>query len=294
MSSVNMFNTGKSALFANKAALATTGHNVANANTEGYSRQRVELTAQDPHAAIGKSITGTGVKVANIIRINDEYLGRQIEKESKTLGSYEEKDFAYSQVEAIFNETSNEGMNRLMSNFFNEFRKLGNQPESEALRMTVRESTEQLAADFKRISHSLRDIQKNIDTRIESNVRQANDLITRVAHLNGEIKRMEMSGAQTGDLRDKRHLALKGLSSMLGTTVASNEKGELTVALDGVGVLLSGTKYTKFTTELGKANEETGKPENSVNIMMPDLIPPDVSYRFKGTGKIGGLIEARD
>lgn len=294
MSSVNMFNTGKSALFANKAALATTGHNIANANTEGFSRQRVETTAQDPHSAIGKSVMGTGVKVANVIRINDEYLGRQIEKESKTLGSYEEKDFAYSQVEAIFNELTNEGMNRLMSNFFNEFRKLGNSPENEALRMTVRESTEQLASDFKRISHSLRDIQKNIDTRIESNVRQANDLIGRVAHLNGEIKRMEISGAQSGDLRDKRDLALKSLSSMLGTTVATNEKGELTVALDGVGVLLSGTKFTKFSTELGKANEETGKPENSVNIMLDDLIPPDVSYRFKGTGKIGGLIEARD
>ncbi len=294
MSSINMMNTGKSALFANKASLATTGHNIANVNTEGYSRQRAEHTANDPQSSYGKSVIGTGVSVAQIQRINDSYLDKQLANEQKFLGAYEEKDFALSQSEAIFNELTNEGMNRLMSNFFNEFRKLGTQPENEALRMTVRESTQQLVSDFKRIDRSLKDIQKNIDVRIEGNVRQSNDLISRIAHLNGEIKRMEMSGGQTGDMRDKRDLAVKQLTNMLGTSVSTNEKGEYTVALDGVGVLVSGTQHTKFSTELGKANPDTGKPESSVTVKLEDFLPPDVTYRFNGQGKIGGLVEARD
>jgi flagellar hook-associated protein 1 FlgK len=274
--------------------LATTGHNIANVNTEGYSRQRADHEANPPQASYGKSIVGTGVSVGQIQRINDSYLERQISNEQKFLGAYEERDFALGQTEAIFNETTNEGLNRLLAGFFNEFRKLGNQPENQALRLTVRESTNQLIADFKRISRSLRDIQRNIDVRLESNVRQANDLISRIAHLNGEIKRLEMSGGQTGDMRDKRDLAVKELSNILGTSTATNEKGEYTVSLDGVGVLVSGVKHTKFSTELGKGNPSTGKPENSITIKLDDLLPPDVSNRFKGQGKIGGLIDARD
>jgi flagellar hook-associated protein 1 FlgK len=294
MSSVNMFNTGKSALFANKAALATTGHNIANVNTEGYTRQRVELTAADPHAAIGKSTTGTGVRIDQVIRINDEYLDRQIFNEQKYLGAYEERDYALSQVEAIFNETQNEGLNRLVSNFFNEFRKLGNQPENESMRLTVRESSTQLISDFKRIHRTLKDIQKNLDSRIESDINHANDLIKRVSHLNTEIRRMEMSGGQSGDLRDKRDLAVKQLSNMLGTSVSTNEHGEYNVGMGGVGVLVSGPKFTQFKTEFSKGNYETGKPENSVSILIENLLPPDVTHRFGETGRVGGLVDARD
>ncbi len=294
MSSVNMFNTGKSALFANKAALATTGHNIANVNTEGFTRQRVELTAADAHATISKSMTGTGVRVDQVTRINDEYLDRQIFNEQKYLGSYEERDYALNQVEAIFNETQNEGLNRVITGFFNEFRKLGNQPENESMRLTVRESSEQLIADFKRIHRTLRDIQRNLDNRIEGDIHQANDLIKRVGHLNGEIRHMELGGGQSGDLRDKRDLAVKQLSNMLGTSVSSNEHGEYNVSMAGVGVLVTGTKFTQFKTEMGKANYETGKPENSVNVLIEDLLPPDVTNRFGETGRIGALVESRD
>src|SRR4051812_37598407 len=116
MSSVNIFNTGKSGLFTNRAALATTGHNIANVNTEGFSRQRVEQ-ATAPPAQIGNTVYGTGVKIQNIQRVNDEYLTRQIASEMKLVGQYEEKDLALSQTENIFNEIHNVGMNRLLAKF---------------------------------------------------------------------------------------------------------------------------------------------------------------------------------
>ncbi|MEW6056016.1 MAG: flagellar hook-associated protein FlgK [Bdellovibrionota bacterium] len=292
MSSVNIFNTGKSGLFASRSALATTGHNISNVNTEGYSRQRVEQVSAPP-AQIGNTVYGTGTWVKNVHRINDEYLTRQIGNEMKLMGQYEETDIALSQAEAVFNEIGNAGMNRLIAKFFNEFRKLGNEPESEALRATVRESSEQLIGDFKRISRNIREIQKNIDTRIDANVRQANELVQRIAKINEEIKRYEVKGGQAADLRDARDVAVKKLSNIIDVGVATNEKGEFTISVAGIGPLVSGSLFNKIYTQSAKANDETGQPENSLNIYLENLVSPNITHKLK-TGKLGGLVDTRD
>lgn len=292
MGSVNIFSTGKSGLFANRSALATTGHNIANVNTEGYSRQRVEQVAADP-AHIGNTVYGTGVRVKQVHRINDEFLTRQISKESKLVGQYEEKEMALGQAEAVFNEIGNAGLNRLVAKFFNEFRKLGNEPESEALRATVREAADQLLGDFHRISRSIRDIQKNIDVRIESSVREANELIDRLAHLNGEIKRLEAQGGSPADLQDARDLALKKLSKIADITTATNEKGEFTVGLVGVGPLLSGQLTNKLRVQTGKADPESGRPEGGLSVYLDGITAPNITSRLKN-GRLGGLVESRD
>jgi flagellar hook-associated protein 1 FlgK len=291
--SVNLFNTGKSALFTSRAALATTGHNISNVNTEGYSRQRVEQESANPQK-LGNVVFGSGVKISSIQRINDEYLTRQLANETKSLGQYEEKEIALSQADAIFNELNNEGLNRLMSRFFNEFRKLGNEPESEALRATVRESTEQLVGDFHRLSRSIQDIQKNIDVRIESNVRQANELIERIAKLNEEIKRYELHSGQAGDLRDKRDMAIRKLSEILDVSVATDERGSLTLNLEGVGPLVSGTLVNKIYVEKAHADPSVGRPENSYVIRVENIADGgEVTQKIKNS-RLGGLIEARD
>ncbi len=290
--SVNLFTTGTSARFPRRSALSTTGHNISNVNTEGYSRQRVE---QESVAAdkLGNAVYGTGVRVAGIQRINDEYLTRQVSHETKFLGQYREKDVALAQADSIFNELNNEGLNRLMAKFFNEFRKLGNDPESEAMRATVRESTDQLIGDFHRISRSLRDIQKNIDVRLDTNIREANELVDRLAHINEEIKRSELNThSQAADLRDKRDVAIKKLSEIADISVASNERGELTVSLSGIGPLVSGSLKNKLYVETAKSSEE-GRPEGSFVVRLEHNSSPDVGGRIKN-GKLGGLLESRD
>lgn len=290
--SVNLFNTGKSGLFASRSALATTGHNIANVNTEGYSRQRVETATAKP-SEIGTHVFGTGTTVARVHRINDEYLTRQIGNEQKYLGEYEEKEMALSQAESVFNEIGNAGLNRLVARFFNEFRKLGNEPESEALRATVRESADQLIGDFKRISRSMRDIQKNIDVRIDANVRSVNEYIDKIVQLNGDIKRLELSGGQTGDLRDSRDLAVKKLANLVEVSVATNEKGDFTVSIPNVGTIVTGQHSNKLYVQSAKSDLEKGRPENSLKIYLENRTPPDVTYNLHH-GKLGGLIEARD
>ncbi|MBI3544814.1 MAG: flagellar hook-associated protein FlgK [Deltaproteobacteria bacterium] len=293
MGITNVMNTGKSGLFANRASLATTGHNIANVNTEGYSRQRVEQVASAPHPA-GAINVGTGVHAVNIHRINDEYLTMQIANEMKNLGQYEEKDMAMAQTGNIFNEINDSGVNKLMANFFNEFRKLGNEPESEAMRVTVRESADQLIGDFHRISTSIRDVQKNVDVRIEANVRQVNELVQRVAHLNEDIKRLELKAGETGDLRDSRDNCIKKLSTIIDISVASNEKGELTIGIaNGVGPLVSGSQFNVMSVQKMKGDGEAGTPEGALQIRVENFASPDITHKLVN-GRLGGLVESRD
>ena len=292
MGVTNLFNTGKSGLFANRASLATTGHNIANVNTEGFTRQRVEHSANAP-AAGGNVVYGTGVRVSQIHRINDEYLTRQIGNEMKTFGAAEEKDIALAQAESVFNEIGNSGLNRLLAKFFNEFRKLGNEPESHALRTTVKEASDQLSGDFRRIAKSIRDVQKNIDVRIEANVRQVNEIVKNIAHLNAEIKRLEVHGGNASDLQDKRDMSVKRLSTILDVNTATNEKGEFTLSINGVGPLISGTLSNKLKVETAKSDSNIGRPEGSFVLHLENLVPPEITSKIK-VGRLGGLIEARD
>lgn len=291
-SSVNLFNTGKSALFTNRAALATTGHNIANVNTQGYSRQRIEQTTAPP-SVIGNVVFGTGVKLQGIMRVNDEYLTRQIANESKLMGSYEEKDLALAQAESVFNEIGNAGLNRFIARFFNEFRKLGNEPESEALRATVREAADQLVGDFHRVARSLRDVQHNLDVRVDGYVKEANELAQNIAKLNNEIKMYEVQGAHAADLRDARDLAIKKLSALMDVNVSQNEKGEVTLSIYSVGPLVSGHLYNKLYTRSSKADPETGMPEGGLQVYMEGIGVPKITDKLQ-TGKLGGIIETRD
>ena len=292
MSSVNIFQTGKSGLFASRSQLATTGHNVANVNTEGYSRQRVEQVTAPP-SQIGTTVFGTGTKIKTIHRVNDEFVTKQLSREAKLMGQYEEKDLAMTQAEAVFNEINNEGMNRLMSRYFNEFRKLGNEPESEALRSTVRETSEQLIGDFKRIARSMNDIQKNIDIRLESSVRQTNEYVARIADLNHQIKTYEIHGGEAADLRDSRDLAIKKLSNIADVEIASNERGELTISLRDAGPLVSGSLINKLYLNSSKADVASGLPEGSMRVYLENRSPPEVTSKLKNS-RLGGLVEARD
>jgi flagellar hook-associated protein 1 FlgK len=172
----NVMQTGKSGMVAAKAQMATTSHNISNANTEGYSRQRVQQKADNPTPFGQKNLIGQGVLLQRTERINDNYIEKQIRTAAKDLSGMEEKDLALKQTEDIFNEMGGEGLNRMVSKFFNEFRKLGNEPDNEAVRQSVRESTSAMANDFRRLRSSVEEVREHLDSRIEGFTQEANGL----------------------------------------------------------------------------------------------------------------------
>src|SRR4051812_45207432 len=231
-STINMFNIGKSGLTVSKQSLATTSHNIANVNTEGFSRQNVEQTA-GPNSTPGRLTVGTGAWAKKITRISDEYLERRIQGETKNFGNIEEKDVYLHQTEQIFNESNNEGINQLATKVFNEFRKLSADPANTAMRESVKEAAIQLTGEVNRMDHELKEVSRNIDARITGYVGEVNSLGREIQELNLLIQKEEVSGGSAADLHDKRDLALKRLGALADISSSVDNNGRITVTMVG-------------------------------------------------------------
>jgi flagellar hook-associated protein 1 FlgK len=289
----NIFNTGQSGMVASKAAIATSGHNIANSKTEGFSRQRVQTETNLPHPGPGShSMIGTGTLIARTERVNDEYIEKQIRNVGRDIAQGEEKEIVLRQTEDIFNEMGGEGLNRLISKYFNDFRKLSNDPDSEAVRQSVRESSQSLVNDFHRIHNELKEVQSHIDSRIEGSIGELNETAANIAHLNQEIQKLEISGAPANDLLDKRDMALKKLASFVDISMHLDKQGLYNIDVKGMGPLVTGVQHETFGSMRGPADEE-GKPVNALDITTTASVSPNVTHRIHG-GKLGALVESRD
>lgn len=289
----SVFKTGVSGMTASKAGVATTGHNISNANTEGYSRQRVQQTTNPAVGVAGsRSLVGTGTLIDRVERINDEYLEKQIRNGTRDLSHFEEKDIVLRQTEDIFNEMNGDGLNRLISRFFNEFRKLANEPENEAIRQSVREASRAMVNDFHRLRGEVEEVRRHIDARLEGYSREVTALASEIKDLNIEIRRLELGGASANDLQDKRDGALKKLSSFMDLQSHKDNEGNFIVDIRGVGPLVVGPNAEKFSVGRSPADDQ-GKPEGAFDLKTSASAASIVTHQLKG-GKLGALLEARD
>lgn len=291
----NIFNTGRSGMTAARTQLATTGHNISNANTEGYSRQRVEQAAGAPsvgRANLGPNIIGNGTTITRVERVNDQYLDKQIRNASRDLSAFEEKDVMLRQTEDIFNEMGGEGLNRLMTRFFNDFRKLSMDPDNAALRESVRESANSMVSDIHRIRKEVEDVRRHIDSRLDGHVREVNALTKELAETNIRISALEVGGTVPNDLLDKREQLLKKLGSYFELSMHQDNQGAYLVDIAGVGPLISGGITQPFSTRHSPKNGD-GKPDAALDLVLENHANSVVTDRLRG-GKIGAGIEVRD
>lgn len=287
----NIFQTGRSGMQASKAAMATTGHNISNANTEGYSRQRVETAANQP-AHHGRNLIGSGTSITRVERINDEYIEKQLRNGGRDMSYMEEKDIMLRQAEDIFNEMGGEGLNRLIAKFHNEFRRLSNEPDNEAVRQSVREGAQAMVNDFHRLRSEIEEVRKHVDSRIEGYTREINANAEQVRELNVKIKVMEAAGGSANDLLDKRDQALRKLGSFMDLNMHKDGEGAYTIDVRGVGPLVSGSEVLPFSVERSPADDQ-GKTENALDLKTAGNAKGNVTHQVKG-GKVGALLEVRD
>jgi flagellar hook-associated protein 1 FlgK len=284
---------GRTGMVAAKTAIATSGHNVSNANTEGYNRQRVHTETTVPEQGPGMGIfIGRGTKISRVERVNDQYLDKSIREGSRDKAAYEEKDVMLNQLEDVFNELNGDGLNRLVARFFNEFRKLSNDPDSEAVRQSLREASQALGNDFKRIRTSVTDIQSHIDSRLDGYLNQANVLADQIRELNVKIKVLERNGGSPNDLLDQRDQALKKLGEFVDVSMHTDKDGAYIVNIRGVGPLVTGPVAERFTVMRTPADDE-GKPENAYDISTTASTAGTITHSLKNA-KVGALIEIRD
>src|SRR5690554_6948290 len=185
---------GLRALRAQQLALEITGHNIANADTPGYSRQVANLTSTRPYTvpSLQKPATagqiGTGVVVAEILRMRDEFIDFQIRKESSNQGKWKARQSNLEQLEVILNEPSDEGIAAYLNQFWSALQELGsNRPDDVAIRSVLRETGIVFTDMIRHTYNQLQTLQRDLDQQAQIMGTRINSLALQIAALNDEI-----------------------------------------------------------------------------------------------------------
>ncbi|WP_413586286.1 flagellar hook-associated protein FlgK [Bdellovibrio sp. HCB274] len=281
-----MMDTGKRSLMNSQTALQTVGHNIANKSTEGFSRQRVELLSNVPIGEGGLQI-GMGARAGVVTRVNNPWLEKQIQKEGMSMGYEDSRADALSRVEQVYNEQNNKGLNQYVTDFFNGFRELSNNPESLASRTMVRESAVGMVKDFGRVTSQLRGIQEDLDAQIKTTVGEINEITKEIADLNEKIQTVEVSKIPANDERDRRDLLLKKLGDKIDITWAEGKDGMVSVTSGRTAILVSGTSSSELRAR------QTDTRDRMEVFYHGTGTPANVTEQISG-GRIGGALNVRD
>lgn len=276
---------GLSGLRTNLASIETTGHNISNANTEGYTRQRVDLSTRTP-VDKGAFIVGQGVQIQTIARISDQFLEDRIRKESGALAGLKEVSSIMNEVEFNLNELSDQDLSNKFDAFFSAMHDYSNKVDDNSTRIALMEQAVSLASEFNRFDLSIAEIQKKIDGKISGDISTANLLLSKIATANQEIVQTERGGFSSSvanDLRDKRDTFLKELSEIIDIDVREESNGAVYVSTAGQR-LVSQSEY--FALEVNRL-EIKGQPISIVQFAT------GTAFEIKG-GRLEALVVSRD
>ena len=291
----NIFSTLSSAklgLLAQQLAIEVTGQNVANVETEGYSRQDVSFEANTPRGHIkygGLHQIGTGVRVASIERAHDQFLFTQIMDEGDLTGSTEVKKEIFEQLEVLFNEGSGRSLNDAFSSFFGSIHDLATNPRGLPERTDLISKAEHLTSTFNQTGNQLFMLQRNIDATIESEVVEINTLTTQIGKLNESIHANEPTAQyKANDLRDNRDRLVKKLSKKIDIQLVQESDNQISLTLkDGTALVLKDQVFA-LSTSLN-ANNESFK-DVYIN---SGSTKKNITSTVKG-GQLRGYLDMRD
>ena len=280
---------GKRSIMAHTDAITTAGHNISNANTEGYSRQRVNLKEFDPlykpdlERLERKGMIGQGMDAQSIERVRDEMLDQRITSIQHEESYWDTRSKYYTMIEAVYNEPEEVSIRSNMDKFWEGWQELSMHPENQAARQAVVTRGESLTDAIRSKWDNLSGIGSLINSDIEATVRQVNDYAKQIAAVNTEIVRSRAMGDNPNDLLDRRDLLVDKLSKLVNITTDQRDSDEFMVHLDGQ-VLVQGGVARGFDLETVLDNNAYSK------LVWEDTrLDANVS-----SGSLGALIELRD
>ncbi len=245
--------TGKNSLISNQIGMETTGHNLANVHTKGFSRQRTEFGTMYPDDVQPGQI-GKGVRVEKVRRIYDEYLENTLRRERTGLAEWSSIYDSQTLVEVALNEPSKFGMNNLTTEFFNSWQDLSEYPEDYGLRSLVKDAGQNYTESYNQLKLDLNHIRQSIDDKVVSRVGRINEILQDVTELNTRILSIEVAGKQANDLKDRRDNLTTELAEYIDIKITEDTNG-MRVSF-GNYLLLEGSFSNLFDTQVNAANND--------------------------------------
>ncbi|MEX0600251.1 MAG: flagellar hook-associated protein FlgK [Rhodothermales bacterium] len=285
MSITQLLHTAKSSLLAYRAAMNTVGQNVANAESEGYSRRMTTLSAQNvaPQGRITRgtinTFSGTGVKVESYERMRDELLDRTAWHSNGFMGASEEEHRVVAALESIFAVQTEGSLTNQLDRFFNAWSDLADNPTDNGVRLALRSRGAALAGTLNRMSADVNHLEAESKRALAGHVDDANKMFAEIAELNAKVTRGRYLGKPDHVAEDRRGLLVNKLSEMGTFRVHEQENGSFSVTLDGMNLVSEQRAQTLSIDNSGVT------PEIKIagtNVSMG--VPPE------GGGKLAGLL----
>lgn len=287
----------KRGLFTQQSALYTTGHNISNANTLGYSRQRVnfETTQGYPGTGLNAPKTpghiGTGVQASSVQRIRDEFIDRQYRQETNKLGYWEAKSQSISQMEDIMSEPSEFGINQAFNDFWKSLQDISTNPSDVAARKVALAKAQSLAQSFNYNDTQLKTIQGNIGNEIDVSTDQINSILKQIAEINKQIQAVEPNGYMPNDLYDARDMLVDQLNEYMPVSVSFEKSGgnALDIAEGSMTVKFKpfgGTDADAITLVQGKDYATLKTLDTTGTKVDGNIDNPNTSQVYNAFGKI--------
>ncbi len=264
---------GTRALFANYAALQTTGHNIANANTEGYSRQSLELETAGGQFT-GAGFFGKGVNVTTVSRAHNEFLTREAMAAQAQSSADEVRAAQLKQLEPVF-ATGESGIGYAAGEFLNAFVDVASRPQDLAARQVVLARAGDVASRFRAAGEQIEALQAGVTSEIKAAVTTVNSLAARVADLNGQITLVRGSGHQPNDLLDQRDKLIGEIASYVKITTIAAEDGSVNLFVGGGQRLVLGGEAAKLAAvpdEFNPNRMQLGLTDASGTYPMPESL----------------------
>lgn len=235
-------NTATSGLLAQQNALQTLGHNVSNVNTPGYSRQRVDLQTNVAQQIPGVGQIGTGVQVAGISRMQDQFVMNQLMNGYSTTSKHQALSDTIGQLEATFNEPSETGLSNQISEVFNAWTYLASNPEQDASKTMLVQTSETFVDTVQHMANSMEALKEDTIQQLDKEAVDANSTLKQLEDLNYQIWQASVRGYTPNDLLDTQDQLVNKLASQADITVVRDKYNRVSISMDGQTLLNEDTR----------------------------------------------------
>lgn len=259
----SLFNIAREAMMTSQAELDTTSHNISNANTDGYTKQKVVTEPAIPLQTT-YGFLGSGVQVESIERVRNAFIDEQETNLTSDLSQSTIQQQTMSNVESVFNDSSGDGLPDQLNALFASFQSLAQNPEDAGIRQTVMQSAQQVSTTFNVMNNQLKNIQYQVGQEVNSDVGKINQLAGTIAQINSQILNEGGQASASPDLQDQLGNTVSQLSSLINVKVSTDPTGITNVVAGGMVLVAAGTAYNLKMTQTS-TGISIGRDDTSTN-----------------------------